>query len=276
MTHPILEAIDASIFNAQDRSLRGHLGASIIGAKCARKLWYGFRWATACEWEPRLLRLFDRGKLEEDRFIKWLTDAGVKVWQLDPATGKQYRFSGYKGHFGGELDGVGQHPAIDGPFLLEFKTHNTNSFGELKAVGVECSKWEHYVQVQIYMGVMNLKQAVYLAINKNSDEIYAETVQFEQCCYDAFVKRAEMIIDAPEPPPKISNEPSWWECKFCEHRPICHDKQLPLRNCRTCAHSTPIEGAQWQCEENRSKSFSIIPAEVIKTGCSKYVQHPME
>lgn len=275
MTHPILEAIDKAIYDAQDRTHRNHLGASIIGAKCARKIWLGFRWATAVEWDARLLRLFDRGKLEEDRFVTWLKNAGAQVWQVDPATLKQYRFSGYKGHFCGEIDGVATHPAIDGPFLLEFKTHNAKSFDELKAVGVDVAKWEHYVQMQIYMGVMNLKQAVYLAINKNTDAIYAETVPFDEGCYMGFVKRAQDIIDSPEPPPRISNNPSWFECKWCEHYALCHQEGVPLVNCRTCAHSTPVENAQWQCESDRTKAFPIIPIETIRTGCSNYVRHPM-
>ena len=273
--HPVLEAIDKALYDAQDISHRGHLGASIIGDKCSRKLWLGFRWATKVEWEPRMLRLFDRGKLEEDRFVEWLTAAGITVYQNDPATGKQYRFTGYKGHFGGELDGVGVG-ILPNPFLLEFKTHGAKSFEELKAVGVEIAKWSHFVQVQIYMGVMSLTQAVYLAINKNTDEIYAETIPFDQEVYDAFVKRAQEIIDMPEPPIRLSNQASWWECKFCEHHALCHQKAVPEINCRTCVHSTPIENAQWHCEQDRTQAFPIIPIDVIKTGCKNYIRHPMD
>jgi len=274
MPNPILEAIDKAIYDNQDRSHRAHLGASIIGAKCSRKLWLGFRWATKVEWDARMLRLFERGKMEEDRFVQWLTDAGITVYQNDPATGKQYRFTGYKGHFGGELDGVGVG-VIPDPFLLEFKTHNNKSFEELKTVGVEVAKWEHFVQVQIYMGAMKLKQAVYLAINKNNDEIYSEIVPYDNEVYDAFIKRAQEIVDMPEPPLRISNDPSWWMCKFCEHYSLCHQEGVPQVNCRTCAHSTPVENGQWQCELWPDKPYPIIPINIIKTGCTSYARHPM-
>jgi hypothetical protein len=43
---------------------REHLGGSQIGRECDRALWYGFRWATAPDFDGRLLRLFDTGHRE--------------------------------------------------------------------------------------------------------------------------------------------------------------------------------------------------------------------
>lgn len=58
---------------------RSHLGASLIGDDCQRKLWYQFRWITISHPEPRLKRLFNRGHLEEDRFIDYLRGIGCIV-----------------------------------------------------------------------------------------------------------------------------------------------------------------------------------------------------
>ena len=275
MNHPILDAINLTIEANQDTSHRNHLGASVIGDVCARKLWYGFRWATPIKHHARILRLFDRGKREEDVIVKHLESAFITVWQTDPQTKKQYRFVGYKGHFCGEIDGIGKG-VLDEPYLLEFKTHNDKSFAALKSEGVALSKTNHYVQMQIYMGVFGLKQAVYIGVNKNDDDMYIETVEFEEQCFKNFSERAATIIDAPEPPPKISNNPSWYQCKFCDHHAVCHGEASPLKNCRTCAHSTPIENAEWHCEKDRTKAFPIIPVETIKTGCNDYIQHPMK
>jgi hypothetical protein len=271
----VLEAIDKAIVDAQETSLRGHLGASSIGDKCARKLWYGFRWATETRHGAQLLRLFNRGHLEEDRFVGWLRAAGAKVWQHDPVTGKQYRFTGYKGHFCGEIDGVGDG-LLDAPYLLEFKTHNDASFKSLVLNGVEADKELHYVQMQIYMGEFNLPHALYLAINKNTDAIHDEVVPFKEQVYQKYVTRAAMIIDAPEPPPRISRDASWYECKFCDHRAVCHTTVAPLINCRTCAHSTPVENAGWRCENTLALNNQLIPAATVLVGCSLYFRHPME
>lgn len=62
---------------------RGHLGFSMIGDDCQRKLWYGFRWCKMPRPQPRLKRLFNRGHLEEDRFINYLKGIGCEVNPFD-------------------------------------------------------------------------------------------------------------------------------------------------------------------------------------------------
>lgn len=62
---------------------RSHLGGSLIGDDCQRKLWYGFRWCGGEKPSPRIKRLFDRGHKEEDRFIDYLTGIGCKVYPFD-------------------------------------------------------------------------------------------------------------------------------------------------------------------------------------------------
>lgn len=62
---------------------RTHLGFSMIGDECQRKLWYGFRWCKMPKPEPRIKRLFDRGHKEEDRFIDYLRGIGCTVNSFD-------------------------------------------------------------------------------------------------------------------------------------------------------------------------------------------------
>ena len=93
-------------YRGDDPPFRGHLGASVIGRACAREVWYGFRWAKKPAFNGRMLRLFNRGHLEEPRMVALLKMIGVTVHQYD-ARGKQFRIGkGYKGHGGGGMDGV--------------------------------------------------------------------------------------------------------------------------------------------------------------------------
>lgn len=62
---------------------RSHLGFSLIGDECTRKLWYGFRWCKMQKPAPRIKRLFNRGHLEEDRFIDYLRGIGCTVSPFD-------------------------------------------------------------------------------------------------------------------------------------------------------------------------------------------------
>lgn len=235
-------------YREDEKPFRGHLGASLLGRECAREIWYGFHWTTKPHFEGRMLRLFNRGHLEEARFISLLQMIGVTVWQHDE-NGKQFRIKGYKGHFGGSQDGVAQGiPDIpDEPCLTEFKTHNDKSYQKLKSHGVMKAKWEHFVQMQVYMGYWGLRWALYMAVNKNDDEIHAELIAFDPGQYNWYLDRAAMIIDATEPPPRISNSPGWFKCKFCDHAPVCHGDRQPEINCRTCAASKVLDKSKWFC-----------------------------
>ena len=58
--------------------------------------------------DGRMLRLFQTGDREEDRIVANLRAVGVTVWDTDPDTGKQIRFTACAGHFALSLDGVGE------------------------------------------------------------------------------------------------------------------------------------------------------------------------
>lgn len=75
--------IDAWCVQKFDDGPRAHLGASVIGRECARELWYGFRWAHYKRHDGRMLRLFQRGHLEEGRIIEYLEGIGATVEYVD-------------------------------------------------------------------------------------------------------------------------------------------------------------------------------------------------
>lgn len=234
---------------AEKNPFRAHMGASGIGKNCARAIWYGFRWYTMPSFEGRILRLFNRGHLEEGRFIALLLSINVQVYQQD-ANGKQFRISDAGGHFGGSGDGIGVGlPDLPPgtPALLEFKTHNAKNFEKLAAVGVKDSKFEHYVQMNTYMRKMDLHVGLYGAVNKDTDELHLELVQVDPILSDQFLDRGRALVFMREPPKRISESPGWFGCKFCDHKPVCHFNKPPERNCRTCFYSVPRENGKWYC-----------------------------
>jgi len=256
-------------YSTDETPFRKHLGASLIGRKCSRELWYSFRWARLVRHEGRMVRLFNRGHLEEPRFVAMLLAIGCQVWQFDQ-NNKQWRISDVFGHFGGSLDGVALNiPDIPNePCLTEFKTHSDKSFSNLVKAGVKIAKPEHYVQMQIYMRKMKLNYALYLAVNKNNDDIYGEIINVEIEIGDRYLDRAKFIILEQKVPEKISNNPSWYECAFCDYKPICHGKDVPATNCRTCAFSTVhiSGGGSWFCTKN---SEFLTPEQQLN-GCPQY------
>lgn len=249
---------------------RSHLGASGVGNDCARSIWYGFRWATLPQFDGRLLRLFNRGHLEEARFIAMLLSIGVTVYQQDE-NGKQFRISGAGGHFGGSGDGIVVNlpdlPAGQ-PALAEYKTFGLKPFEKLKKEGVKVSKFVYYVQMQVYMKKMGIPVAFFLAVCKNNDELYGEIIEYDSIVAEQFVNRGETLVFYREAPERINNSPGWFECKWCDHRPVCHLGQEPNRNCRTCYNSNVSDDGTWGCRK-MDLTHELTKEEQL-AGCDKW------
>ena len=243
-----VEAIYSAYEDGRNEGFREHLGASLIGKPCERALWYDFRWVTAAQHSGRILRLFQTGHLEEERLVRDLRASGATVLEVDPETGRQFKVEALSGHFGGSLDGlaVGLRESPRTWHVLEFKTHSAKSYAQLVAKGVAASKPQHAAQMQIYMHLMGLTRAFYLAVCKDTDALYAERIEADPAEAERLLAKASRIIDAPRPPSRISEDPAWFECRMCSHRAVCHEGAMAAVNCRTCLHSTPVEGG-WHC-----------------------------
>lgn len=265
-----------------DDSKRGHLGMSQIGAECARAVALGFLWASADKvrgrkGEPeldatgRMLRLWNRGHLEEGRFIALLLTIGVKVYQQDEQ-GNQFRVEDLGGHYSGSLDailtGVPDIP-VGYSALGEFKTHNAKSFQKLVDEGVRVSKPLHYTQMMSYMQRRGLLYGLYCAVCKDDDELYFEVVPYEDLTPSRATQRAHEVIFNDRLPPRVKGaSPGFYLCKYmCDHKDVCFHTVAPQRHCRTCQHIRPLQDGTWACTltgELRSKEQQLA-------GCQDYI-----
>lgn len=262
MDHDLVRAIYTHYEEEEAKQeSRGYLGASSLGKPCTRALWYDFRWSGRVPFPGRMLRLFETGHMAEPRFIKNLRDIGATVWAFDPDTGLQFAYADIAGHLRGHSDGVAKDlPGGDGEWhLMEYKTHSTKSFANVVKHGVESAKPEHFVQMMMYMGWAELGFAMYLAVNKDTDELYAERVEFNRDLFESMRNRAASIIFADEPPLRLSNDPTYYQCKFCDHAEVCHGNRVPAQSCRTCVHATPEKegNARWSCAQHKKESLTI-------------------
>lgn len=280
-------------YRTDEDGFRSHMGASQIGDECARKIWYNFRWVTKKLFDGRMIRLFNRGHLEEARFIAQLLTVGVEVFQQD-ANGKQFRISFGDDHGGGSGDGVGVNvpglqPGI--PCLLEFKTHGAKSFAELAGKnwrkyvegilkgrkvafdgnGVKEAKPEHYVQMNTYMRKMGIPIALYGAVCKDTDDVYWELVPLDPETADMYIDRGEKLIYLVDPPKRLSESPGFFKCGWCDHKPVCHLRAEPNLNCRTCKFSEPVPGGEWLCRMRQA----TVDKQTQLTGCPSYERNPV-
>lgn len=255
--HAINDAWEA---READQPKRAHLGASQVGRACAREIWYSFRWALHRIPEGRMLRLFNRGHREETSLIESLRLAGATVHDVDPRTGEQFQWSAHGGHIGGSMDGcaLGLIEAPKTWHCLEFKTASDKYFKMLQRDGVEKSKPEHFAQMQLYMLWSGMDRAYYLAVNKNDDQLYSERIRFDRSRAEHYLNQAKTIVDSAEPPQRLSSDPTWWQCRFCDFHALCHGDKVADANCRTCVHITPmperaetINEPKWWCTHHK-------------------------
>lgn len=267
----LVKEIDVYCVETYGSGHRKHLGASQIGKPCWRQLFYIFRWCAKEKFSGRMERLFNRGHREEARWLEWLRGIGWTVHELDPTTGEQYRIIDCEGHAGGSMDGIATNeklfPGIE--FLAEFKTFGTKTYGTLIKDGVQQFKPEHWGQMCRYGHRKQIKYAIYCPINKNDDDIQGlEIVELDWDLGASLAKKSEDIILMPAPPERISEEPSYIDCRICFARGICHFNQPVEKNCRSCRHSFPKVNGEWGC---RFFQYNTIPPAFIPIGCENHI-----
>lgn len=274
------------------QSFRPHLGASVLGGPCMRRMWYGFRWSLNRDITPRLHRLFNRGHSEELVVIEDLINAGCKVknTNLDETIINRFKtvlgvdlpnnepvHANFAFGFGGATsDGI-IYNLPDAPkteHLLEVKTSNTKGFITMKSQGVKKANNAHFVQINIYMNLFGLKRCLYIMVCKETDERYYERVKYEPKVAKEYIKRAEYIIQSEVPPIRLSTDREYFECKYrCDFVGICHDGMAPDRNCRTCLNilfSSDGTNAEVIC----SKKDKVLNNRKQAKGCKKYKVDP--
>jgi len=250
---------------------RQHMGASVLGHPCDRWLWLAFRWAVIEKFDGRILRLFRRGKIEEATIVADLVAIGLDVRD----NGFEQTKIDFGCHIGGSVDAIiesGVPGAGTKRHIAEFKTHSAKSFADLEKQGVEKSKPQHWIQMQLYMHGIPIDRALYVAVCKDDDRIYTERVHYNQSVAEKALERGKRIVLSDRMPEPISSDPSWYQCKWCPAHDFCYETKTTREvNCRTCAHSTAKPDSTWRCERHDADG---IPVEFQRQGCESHVLHP--
>jgi hypothetical protein len=266
------KAIEDHTAEIYDDGFRWHLGASVIGDECSRKLWYGFRWVAKENASGRMRRLWQRGHLEEPRHTKWLRGLGFTVWTHDESTGKQFRLERTcGGHFGGSLDGIARFPEswkINEPVLVSSKTSGTGAgFNKAKNEPLATGKPQHFIQESVYGRGYGIKYVIYLCVNKNDDDLAVKVEKLDFKLAENMEIKAEKIIFARTPPPRLSENANFYECKsLCRFKDVCHFKKPAEKNCRSCVRANAVDNGEFYCEQWNA----IIPRDAVAAGCDNW------
>lgn len=249
-----VQAIYKSYEKRSQQRLPASIGASSVGKPCERAIWYDFRHCQfGQEFDGRMLRLFETGTLAEPRFIDNLRSIGCTVKVGDDP------IMALGGHLSGKLDVrvLGLPEAPKTWHIVDFKTAGAKSFKAMKSKGIKEVKPEYYDQVMVYMHLKKFKRAMILVVNKDTDELYSERFEYDKVAAEKIVEKARRIVESANPPDKISDDPSYFICRYCSHKDLCQKNETPVTvpstvSCRNCIHSTPkMDGKKkWVCEKH--------------------------
>jgi len=213
-----------------------------------------------------MLRLFRRGNLEEQVVVDDLRAIGCIITH----TGDDQLEIKVAPHIVAYPDGIIESGVKEAPktrHILEIKTHNDKSFKALAKTGPPA---KHLAQMQTAMHGTGIDRALYVAVNKNTDELYIYRLKYDRLEAEKIVSRGQSIVSDAYAPARIADDPSWYQCKYCPFSQVCYKGEAADKNCRTCAHSTPAGDGSWTCE----RWGKTIEDDVIEVGCSSYIPHP--
>lgn len=192
---------------------------------CKRKLWLDFRNVKLEKFDGRKLRIFETGNIYESRVISYINK--LNEWKVTDAQ-RRIEIGVIRGNIDGILESNGTK------YVLEVKSSAQKYFSKLSKSNVKEAFLSHYIQVQIYMKALDIKKAIYLCVNKNTDEIYQEIIDLDEAQAGMYINRISEIAHLKEIPEKISENPSYFVCKMCPHTKFCHEGSQILPTCRGC------------------------------------------
>jgi hypothetical protein len=228
----INEQVDNALRRKRDKQApRQYLGASAIGGPCARQTQLEYAGAPReKEFEPKILRIFDRGHMMEELWRAWLSDAGFRVIQIGEKTKRPIGFSELDGKFKGHVDGViTDGPAIAGmgyPCLAEHKAVGQKTFNAIVKHGLAKERPIYADQVAIYQAYIDLTEhpALFSVTNCDTCEQLHLLIPFDAERAQAASDRAVRIIKATEAGellPRQFNDASNFNCKVCAFATRC-------------------------------------------------------
>ena len=268
---PIDQLVSLSDDNSTPLSRRHYLGASQIGKQCSRELFLNWRWCFPPINNSRLERIFELGHILEEQIANIFKDKISGVDLITHEKGKQIGSSFFGGHLQYHIDGLLNTKTSSGLHLWECKSANQTRYKKLLREGYKKFSPEYHSQIMFYCGA--LKEQTELQIsdeilvnvyNKNTSEIYSESIEFEPTIYEKLKDKAQWLLNLKEPPVGAYRASDYQVKNFMseEERGIYTGKFTPGSvNCRNCRFSKPdikntSDKAIWGCLKKK-KLLSI-------------------
>lgn len=208
----------------------------------------------AAEW----LGGFFRGHV--DGFIRGGDDAGIldlgdkwHLLEIKAMRSAKYAYADDDEEYNCPI--ANKHP-IEHPTAYGNESNIEGRWWKVKRRGVKKDIPTYYGQMQSYMGISRerhssgkpfwlywgldgpLDRGLFVAVNTDTEQIHAELVEYEPKWWAAAKARALRVVRNRDGGPERKLEsPLYPPCKWCDHRPVCHEGQPMEKSCRSCKHA---------------------------------------
>lgn len=213
------QVIEQYLENKEDEP-RQYIGASSIGNPCERAIWYGLNYPEQKVVTAKQRLTFEIGRRLEGMIIDLMIESGLMVISPYPLVSREYPA------FQGNVDCVWLNDNMELQAIIEIKTAKDSSFNIFKKKGLRLWYPDYYDQIQSYLGMSGIPCAYILVLNKDTSELLSEKVEFDRHRYELLVEKAKRIGDAKIMPPRINGSPSYFRCKYCFYKGVCHERNI--------------------------------------------------
>jgi hypothetical protein len=256
---PTLAAADRALEDAGNRNYNmPSIPMSSIGAPCDRAIWYAFRWAAIPWFSADTIKKFEDGHHCEDAQARRLRRVqGLDLWTIDPDTGKQFEAVLYDGHFKGRIDGLvlGLIQSPKRPAIWEHKATDETKLRKLEKLKAEhgeknaLHEWDYryWATAQCYMRCFEIDRHYLTVSSPGGRRTISCRTEYDAAEAEKLLARADRLIKADRAPPRISEDPSWYQCKMCDFHAVCHQGAPAAVTCRSCLFSSPMPAGHWEC-----------------------------
>lgn len=197
--------------------------ASMLDDPCERRLYlWRTAWEQAAPPDATLQSIFSEGHLHEGAVVRWLGEAGIRLYQEQAAFA--WKQPNITGHIEGEVVWRDPETGAEVPVLGEIKSCSPHAWARIRTAQDlrEARGWLGYArrwygQVQVYMVGRGYWSCVLIAKNKLTGELRAIPIPLDLDYAESLARKAERVeaaVAAGAVPPYTEDAEECRRCAF--------------------------------------------------------------
>ena len=187
----------------------GKFYPSIVSSPCDRYVYLAFNGLMPpSPIAANVRRIFDCGDYLGYRFTKYFQEMGILIAEEQPTKLEDPPISG-------RYDFLIQHEVF-GQTIVELKSINDKGFKAL----ITDPKTDHYLQLQIYLNILNIEHGIVLYENKNDQQVKCFEVNKNAEVWEQLISKCYKIMNLKEVPSVCTGE------KYCRCKEVPNGKAM--------------------------------------------------